>query len=407
MPTESVEPQPSTTKKVVFSLILLTLVAVTLEVGASIYLKVTRGYDGEHLLQYQFDPYKNIQPTPNFVDTRGIRHNSAGFRRSTEVTPEKPANTFRIFLMGASTAYGTGGMWPHLQREYEVLDNSTTIDAYLERMLAEALPGMNVEVINAGIPSAWTHHELIYLDQKILGYEPDMLLMLDGYNDFFFFDETHDQFARYAYGEQAHTIMGEPTFRSLLAANGWWFFRKSALIHALGRGGRELALLLRGTPEQQPIDVDRALAAVERTFGDNALRMVRHTTLIARDEGIPTVFMLQPLLILERGRPGMEEMEKALLEFNVESTLPNYEQYMREAVPMISEMTREAVSETGAEYIDLTGIFREARGQIFTDYAHLTPEGNEILAGEVFDRILPMIKAEIGHIKPIAPDETT
>ena len=53
--------------------------------------------------------------------------------------------------MGASTAYGTGGLWPHLQNSWPVLRDEETIAHYLEQMLGEALPGVRVEVIPEGL----------------------------------------------------------------------------------------------------------------------------------------------------------------------------------------------------------------------------------------------------------------
>ena len=220
------------------------MVFAVLELIAGLYLRVTRGYDGTHLYEFEFDPYKNILPARNFVDTRGVRHNSVGFRRSSEVSRTKPPNTYRVFLMGGSTAYGTGGLWPHLQREFAVLTNEETIDAYLERLLTEALPGTRVEVINAAITSTWTHHHLIYLNQTLLGYDPDMVLFLDGYNDFYHVGQDHDQFGSFLYTTQASGIMGEPTLGALARANGWWLYRKSALAYVSIRALRTLKLVV-------------------------------------------------------------------------------------------------------------------------------------------------------------------
>src|SRR5688572_643795 len=136
-------------KRVLFGSILVAIVLGVLEASSIAFLKMTRGYDGEHLWEFEFDPYKNILPARGFVDTRGVRHNSVGFRESREIPLEKPAGTYRIMLMGASVAYGTGGLWPHIQREYAVLHDSTTIDTYLEREIQRAMPGAKVEVINA------------------------------------------------------------------------------------------------------------------------------------------------------------------------------------------------------------------------------------------------------------------
>jgi hypothetical protein len=386
----SSRPTISRGKKWLFSIILLVTGLVVLEALSHAYLRVAAGYAGGEFLQQQFDPYKNIHPTVDWTDTRGVRHNAQGFRRSEDVQRAKPDGTFRVFLMGASTAYGTGGLWPHLQRDFEVIDNSETIDAYLEEMLSEALPYDRVEVINAAIPSIWTHHHLIYLNQTILRYEPDLVLFLDGLNDHFHYYEAHDQFASYAYQEQSHVIMGPPTIASLLRMNGWWLFRTSAFAHVSIRAGQTLKLLISGRAgDSTPILVDEAIDDLAGVFRQNALKMIERNALILRNEGVRALFMLQPMLILERENlDRMPDIEREMFEFNIRATQPNYEEYIRRATPIIASMVEETVEPLGAEFLDLTAIFPSSEGQIFTDYAHLTPEGNRILATHVARKIL-------------------
>ena len=390
-------PTLSRRKTVLFSAILAAALWGVLELTAVAYLRYSRGYDGEHLYEFDYDPYKNILPARGFVDRRGVRHNSQGFRRSTEVARAKPAGTYRIFLMGGSAAYGTGGLWPHLQREYAVLDNAETIDAYLERMLADSLPGVRVEVINAAITSTWTHHHLIYLNQTLLGYEPDMVLFMDGYNDYFHTAPTHDQFGDYLYKTEASRILGEPTLGALVAANGWWLYRRDPLAHVTIRALRNLKLLVTAErdAEREPIDVAGAMSRLRQVFPRSALRMHRRSGLILRDEGVIPVFMLQPMLIAERDNKPMEEMERRLFDFNVTSHLPRYEQFAREAIAYFREQEETMAREIGAEYIDLTGIYAGVPEQTYTDYVHLTPRGNELLALHVAGRLLPVIRADL------------
>jgi lysophospholipase L1-like esterase len=405
--TEPLRPPPSAPqqprvvlsrrKRILFSAVLTVVVLVVLELIAGLYLRVSRGYDGTHLYEFEFDPYKNILPARNFVDTRGVRHNSAGFRRSGEVSKVKPANTYRIFLMGGSTAYGTGGLWPHLQRDFAVLKNTETIDAYLERILGQALPGKKIEVINAAITSTWTHHHLIYLNQTILGYDPDMVLFLDGYNDFFHTSPDHDQFGSYLYTTQASGILGEPTLGALARANAWWFYRRSALAFVTFRALRTLKLVVTAPfaeRDRQPMNVDRALANLEQVFPRSALAMHRRMALILRDEGVVPVFMLQPMLILERDHKPMTDIEQRLFAFNVESYLPNYEPFIHRPVTLVQERERAMAAELGAQFIDLTGIYGGVAEQIYTDYVHLTPRGNELLARHVAERLVPVIQRD-------------
>jgi hypothetical protein len=392
MPDVSLSPgRISHWKIVLFAILFLTIVAAGLEFGVRYYLQETRGYDGEHLYQFAFDPYKNILPSPNYVDTRGIRHNSKGFRRSTEVSVAKSSGAYRIFLMGGSTAYGTGGLWPHIDDKYAVLKNSETIDAYLEQALSSALSGRKVEVINAAITSTWTHHNLIYLNQTILKYNPDMVLFLDGFNDYYYYDEGHDQFASYSYNLPSEVILGEPTIYSLAYASGWWLFRKSALAHMLGRGASNLSLLLSHRPVQHPIDVERALSVHQRNFSANALKMEERCGLILHNEQVFPVFMLQPMLILERDRK-LTDVERRLFDFNVKSYLPNYEAFITRAVQYVRTRETEMASRVGGAFIDLTGIFKTVDGQIYTDYTHLTPEGNKLAALSIAEHILPIIR---------------
>ncbi len=355
-----------------------------------LYLKKFKGYDGEHLYQFAFDPYKNILPTPNYVDTRGVRHNSAGFRRSTEVSVAKPAGTYRIFLMGASTAYGLGGLWPHIDDRYPVLKNTETIDAYLEQMLGEELPGTKVEVINAGITSSWTHHNLIYLNQTILKYQPDMVLFLDGFNDYYFYDEGHDQFASYTYSlpSKSSSASRPCTASRTPTAGGSSGNRADS---PAGEGASNLGLAL-ARPARKPIDVDRAVASQERVFAANALKMEERSGLILRDEGVIPVFMLQPMLILERNRAGMVGVERQLFDFNVSSYLPNYEAFITRAVQTVRTREAAMAAHVGGTFIDLTQVYDTVGGQIFTDYAHLTPLGNQLAARYVAARILPLIR---------------
>jgi hypothetical protein len=395
--TAAKAPSGRPSRRTVFlaGLVAILVLGGMLELGTRLYLRATDGYDGKHLYQFAFDPYKNILPTPNYVDTRGVRHNSVGFRRSSEVSVAKPPGTYRIFLMGASTAYGLGGLWPHIDDKHPVLKNSETIDAYLEQDLAPALPGKKIEVINAAITSSWTHHNLIYLNQTVLKYQPDMVLFLDGFNDYYFYDQGHDQFGSYTYSLPSRVILGDPTLYSLAYANGWWLFRKSALFHLLARGASNVKLLLSGRPERKSIDVEKAVAAHERVFGANAYKMEERCGLILQNEHIIPVFILQPMLILERDRK-LTDVERRLFEFNVSSYLPNYEPYVTRAVQYVRERMSEMAPRVGGTFIDLTGIYKNADGQIYTDYAHLTPEGNQLAARYIAERILPLIQSQPG-----------
>ena len=43
-----------------------------------------------------------------------------------------------------------------------------------------------VEIINAAVAGYHTFHHLIYLNEILYEYEPDLVIFLDGHNDFYF-----------------------------------------------------------------------------------------------------------------------------------------------------------------------------------------------------------------------------
>ena len=67
--------------------------------------------------------------------------NSHGFR-GPEISEDKPSNTFRVFVVGGSTTYGSG------------VNDANTITALLQKKFDEKNQNQTVEVINAGFSAA-------------------------------------------------------------------------------------------------------------------------------------------------------------------------------------------------------------------------------------------------------------
>ncbi len=96
--------------------------------------------------------------------------NEHGFR-GPEITIEKPVNTFRIFLVGGSTMYGSGN------------DDSTQIFSVLQKKFDEKDFGFDIEVINAGISGVWSKNEVLMVKNKLLDFSPDLIVVYDGVNE--------------------------------------------------------------------------------------------------------------------------------------------------------------------------------------------------------------------------------
>ena len=96
--------------------------------------------------------------------------NSDGFR-SPEISENKPSNTFRVFVVGGSTTYGSG------------VNDANTIPSLLQKKLDEKNYAQTIEVINAGVSGARSVEEIKLIKEKLLNFAPDLIIAYDGYND--------------------------------------------------------------------------------------------------------------------------------------------------------------------------------------------------------------------------------
>ncbi|MBK9307123.1 MAG: SGNH/GDSL hydrolase family protein [Nitrospira sp.] len=365
-----------------------------LELLSYAYLRAAEGYDGHHLMMHQFDDYKNIHPTPYYRDTRGVTHNGQGFRRAEDVSLAKPPNTYRIFLMGGSTAYGLGSLSPKGHLKYPVLGNNETIDHYVEEFLDRNIPSRRFEVVNAGIPSHSSHHHLIYLNQTILKYHPDMIIFLDGTNDYYPWEKGYDQFRDYPYREWSHLYLDEPSFKAWISYTGFWLYRKSHLVYLAGKKLRPLWSTIKNVSPQprRELDVDDALRNLEENAETNFIRMVERNGLVLRHEGVVPVFALQPDLLFDQHKV-LTEFEQDLLAEFINGKPVNYRQFKNRARPMVTEKLRQVTADLGASFVDLTDIFGGVKEDAFTDDCHLTALANKTVAEYIGDRIVPLIVA--------------
>lgn len=374
-----------------------------LEVGSYAYLRMFQGYDGEHLMNYEFDPYKNIRLTPNFRDTRGIQHNSQGFRRSEETPRQKPPGTLRIFVMGGSTGYGLHSLSRYGAQKYPIIRNDETIDHFLESYLRERIHGIRVEVINAAITSFCSHHHLIYLNQTILKFDPDMIIFIDGFNDYFNYSDHYDQFRDYAYKERVHAFMAEPSLSAWLQYTGWWLFRKSHAFHLAGLAARKASALLRQDHhgERQVIDLDAAIANLRVNAENNFAKMVERNGLILAREGVTAIFTLQPEIAFEQSK-SFSPLEQQIYGEMENLWAENFIEFKNRARPVVIDYLKQATQSTGAHFVDLTDPFGGTDGDCYTDYCHLTPLGDRVLAEYLGEQILPLVRQRAERVKAAA-----
>lgn len=94
--------------------------------------------------------------------------NQLGFH-SREIPVDKQENTFRIMVLGGSAVYG----WKEIE---------TSWVWHLEKNLQKKYPGMDIQVINAGVSGGRSLDQFKLLS-KVIHLDPDVVMTYDGWND--------------------------------------------------------------------------------------------------------------------------------------------------------------------------------------------------------------------------------
>ena len=160
------------------------------------------------------------------------------FFRRDSFAAEKSDDEFRIFCLGGSTVQG---------RPFSI---ETSFPTFLEIALESADPSRQWEVVNCGGVS-YASYRLVPIVREVLQYEPDLIIVYSGHNEFLE-DRTYAQIkarpAAIAWIE--HTVSRLRTFNLVRAA-----YSRAA--------GKKDAVSVNETPEL-PTEVDVISQSQER-----------------------------------------------------------------------------------------------------------------------------------------------
>ncbi len=388
-----------------FTLIIAILVFGGVELAARIRQYHRFGPKSLHpmALRDEFTAFR-LNPAYGRVDRQ---HDAQGFRRGTAVSLEKPPDTIRIFLAGASSAYGyTTDMPEYTDNRWRLLYNNQTIDYYLEQKLNQAFPSKHWEVINAAVPSYQLSQELAQIQSVLLRYRPDCVI-IDGNNDIYTLwmhaNENYDPHA-YVEGSEEFKLLTTPgSLRSLSFFLAEWFHNNSAAFRSLQ--GHLLQIAQRSSHQPPPVNNPVSftdLTPMEQTrfvTAQNQLGFFTHTVRqihrILDLDGAKMVFRLDPEV--ELTHKVLTGSEQQIL--NAELRMPGRTHYLQQIFPEIAARMTALAREDGFSFLDSTDAFDQTSGQTFSDNVHLTPEGNRVIAEQLFQALRDIFadKANVAH----------
>ena len=388
-------------------LLYVGLVVLSLEAASYFVVVVLRGHAlGDLAERHVYSPIRGHKLNPRYrrdPDADGAEmHSSQGFRRNSLVTKLKPENVFRIIALGGSTLYGAGTQRTSPYPAVDALRNEETITYFLEKKLnrafeLEGIP-MTVEVINAGVVAYQTFQHVLYFYESLYEYDPDMLIFLDGHNDYYRVG-VDNPIAEYSYSSyRMIPVLNERTPFVSIYLFARYLGQYSYFMKMVEKASENLY----ETYEAKSYSTEGDYAAIERNFGREfeawaRVGFLRNYKLIeAFGEYHQFSFhvFLQPEVVFEDeellgahdravqrttaelyGGAKVETMERAVVE------LPRL--FARFGIPF-SEIS--TIAEKGGN-----------GHALYVDYVHLTPRGSQIVADAMYSVLLPKIREQINY----------
>ncbi len=367
---------------------------------------------GYQLVKNQDNPYWQI--------------NEQGFRDRDALPTAKPNNEIRIFILGGSTAFGYGAssnetaiseqLEIRLQQRLQQQKQAPQIykpDVLPEDEEAKAealkrpskLKSGNYRVINAAVPGYASGNQLAQLALQILPYKPDLIIVLDGYEDLILsseetaahvpkFDKEFDNksdYLRVSANKLLKPIEGKSYLVKVLQDTVLQVaIPESKTDLLLNNNGQKLALSFPSEPNELQSRVDR--------YFQNHKQMVT----LASGSGASVIFATQPEIT------GRKPSKLTPTEGEITTQLGRtYIKKIKDTYPRFVGANNYLVKifPKNVKALNLYNLDDKYPSPSFIDAIHLTEPANEMVAEQLYYAIASFSKMQVIPRQPTADQE--
>ena len=349
-----------------------------------------------------FDAHRNHRLNPHFRFSKQPEakiHSAAGFRHDGSVSRTKPPKTVRIVTLGTSALYGIGASHPYPQ--HRPLYNDETITHQLQQHLQRDGIQYRVEVINAGISAYRTYHHLMYLNADLLDYAPDIVINIDGHNDFYK-TRLDDPWNTYAYSTSV--LVDEFNRRTVflpfftvtrsLAPYSNTFNLLERLCRRIWHG--KVARPLASIPIKEMSQSDDLETNVWTVAHRQYLLDLWQIHQLGRYAGYDHYVFLQPEVIFEDD-DSLSQSDKQIKNITLAHLPPGHAEKMKKIRALLPGL----FAKYEVPFFDVAELSpHNAFGEnLYLDYCHLTPAGAKLTAERVATYLYPKVVEKIAMLE--------
>ena len=366
------------------------------------------------LTGYELVPNQSVKTPSTTGQTELFHINDQGLRAVEPVAIQKSAGEVRVLLLGSSTAFGTlsSANEGTIARSLEMQLNQQVQDQksnakqfrpdvlpYFADEMEKALklppkirPGQ-YRVINAAVPGYLTSNALSQLSSQLLDYQPDVVVLIDGYSDLLV--KSDRQVATLGVIDQALTnatgYFSSSVSQGLVDLWNQIYLVKVTNAWVMSSNPRSELLADVSSPlsSSQGTLVDRLSedsAEVEKRV-DRRTRALAKILQLTRSRKIPLLVGLTPEL---SQRKSPTPNEKKLLD----SLGDRYPKLIQAQYTQLLDAQKKLPGLTPVSLQDAVMTLTSKDQQAFVDAVHLTDNANAAIAKSLITAIAPTLYVE-------------
>ena len=299
-------------------------------------------------------------------------------------TLHKPADVYRVIVLGGSTVMGDGSPRP-----------SQNIVAMLRTAAREqrvtAPDGKRLEFINAGVDGYNSAQEYLYLVSDLMRYKPDLAIVYDGWNDSFMWQdssiiENMSPFRTDSNERGTERIKASYGLsRSILLALG---NLKSSLTEGHFRLGimelpwRILQSVLEDSDEDDEVEFESYDPHLVEYY-----REIHRAFIALADDRLAIGVFLQPLAGVD-GRELSAEDKASWWYPDFEREIAYRVPFYNDARRALADLKQRSRGERQVCIADLSDSFSGVTETVYADTGHLFPNGNRIVASRMLRELV-------------------
>jgi len=345
-----------------------------------------------------------------------IEINKFGFVSGRPLTTDKKQNEIRIFLTGGSAAFGNGQTVPYGNiKEYPqgVYTFESSIAGLLEKDLQKKHPKNEIRVINAAASARNLHQSAAYYMETLKDFKPDIVISFDGNNDVAGFSGLSQKMLSQRILDKYAVLYEKSKYLNKKSRLKTVQLYKRIILYKMHK--QQTSNFNKNSQSLLNYDYSaytyNDYRAVRQTYIKNAegfLKLLAYFHALCATDEAAYIFCLQPMLYRQGTNKSLSPYEKKMQQginpINITLT-EEFPKSIKESLDIngslllkyfFDDYLSEAIlnlSENKFTFVDMN---KEIRGldekfEFYTDYCHLTYEGNAYVAKVLSEKISDLL----------------